>query len=244
LREAGQRLVGEHRQLRLAEAIHADAVEELAVRHQECRLVVDAAVGVHTAPVVRLVVRKALVLAHAVRLAEGGRIGHVADRAAQRVLADRPVGVGRIAQELVQRSHDVGEALVEGARLSVVDEIRGEVVHAVSELVREHVARDLARIEDQRVAGRPGGRPRSRVAYDDVLARAIVVVRISAELQLVEVVGRSGLGDRQRRIGNPLELSEHATAVTDQRVEPGEAAEVDAVGVVEVEAVAVGGEWI
>ncbi len=77
------------------------------------------------------------------------------DLGAEDLGADQPAGLPRRLLLLVllrQRPEDVGEALVQGSRLVLVDEPAGELDHAVGELVADHRERAGERREDHPVA--------------------------------------------------------------------------------------------
>ena len=126
-----------------------------ALGHQVEGLVGDAAVVVDAAVVGRAPVALRVVVGVAGperRRAVEARVLHRAHRRAARVEAVGEVLAQRVVreqasrprgllEELGRRAHDVGEGLVERARLALVDAVPGVVGDAVGELVRDHVER-------------------------------------------------------------------------------------------------------
>ena len=199
----------EARHLVDADAGHGLAVERGSVGHQIGRLVVDAAVEMDAALIERAgEVERAR---HPVGVAEHRRVLHVAERAD--FLAHLPADAGRVVPGSVgqvdQLPEDVGQRLVDGARLVVVEELRGEVGDPVRQLVADHVvdrealAVDHLRAVPERVferaeggVGAPADRrvEREPGAVQAVEAEAVEeeVVGVAGELVGVVDVGLPG----------------------------------------------------
>ncbi len=147
------------------------------------------------------------------------RFLQAADRAQARVLAHQPAvfrfvffgraGVGRKG-EVEQLAEDVGDRLVEGARLVVVEEVRLRGVDAVRELMAGDVVGDEAVAVDHLFAVPEGVFERAFSGFAEADGRdqrqPVVVDAVAAEVAHVEVVevasevvGGIGVGFRGHR---------------------------------------------
>jgi hypothetical protein len=169
--------------------------------HQEVEAVVrDQAVRMHAAVVVRAHVPLRVVVGVEVLLG----VGHVAEAVLGEqvdVLADVPVGGDRrveavlVGPELRGRAHHVGERLVQGAGLVLVDEVRQALGDAVTVLVGHDVqgARELPGDEPVAVAvhhvlAAPEGVVVVLVVVDDGRHVRVAAVRDPVEAVAGEVV--------------------------------------------------------
>lgn len=76
-------------------------------------------------------------------MAESGRILHVPDGAPGQILTLQPTGRRRVGPRTVGQvrkfAEDIGERLIDGARLVVVEQVGREVRHPMRQLVADHV---------------------------------------------------------------------------------------------------------
>ncbi len=216
------------RRLGEADSGDRDSVVGSPVHHQRVGVVRDAAVSMDPAEVLEEWIGLALELGvgHLPWVAECRGRHHVPNGAKTgeilaHVPADRAVIVAGSVEQVDGFPEDVGERLVQGARLHVIEEVRAALDHSVGEFVGHHVigARKAVAVDHlltvpecvrvgagafagggAMVHGRHQGRTRAVVAVASVVAEEVVVCVAGKVVRAVGINiarGRAAFGSHQ-----------------------------------------------